>query len=145
MTDAKARLRAMVDENISSIQVMSERMGLEMEEVIFLLNEMIGEGSLEGQVTPDGLRFFRDKVKVSDAPKIELPDEGPAFLRYDTRPGKIIAILGLAVLIIGLGVSYIAAETQSPLFLNVAMMLLGIGTILMMVGGCQVSRRPAPM
>jgi hypothetical protein len=135
----------MIKENISSIQMMSERLGVGMEEVISLLNEMISEGSLEGQVTPDGLRFFREKVKVSEAPKIELRDEGPAFLKYNTRPGKIIAIMGFAVVIVGLGASYMAAEAQSIIFLNASLLLLGIGFILMMLGGCQVSRRPAPM
>jgi hypothetical protein len=145
MTDAKIQLKTLVEDNISSIQMMSERLGFEMQEVVFLLNEMISEGSLEGQVTPDGLRFFRKKVRISEAPKVQVQDEGPAFLKYNTRPGKIIAILGFTIAIVGLGFSFIASESQSALLLNVAMLLLLVGTIIMILGAYQVGRRPAPM
>ncbi|MFW9968147.1 MAG: hypothetical protein ACFFEA_13410 [Candidatus Thorarchaeota archaeon] len=145
MTDAKIRLKTLVEDNISSIQMMSERLGIEMEEVVSLLDEMIIEGSIEGQVTPDGLRFFRSKVRVSEAPKVQVQDEGPAFLKYNTRPGKIIAILGFIAVLAGLGVSYVASESQSVLLLNTAMLLLLAGIIIMILGAYQVGRRPAPM
>ncbi len=145
MTDAKIRLRTLVEDNVSSVQMMSERLGVEMEEVVSLLNEMIGEGSIEGQVTPDGLRFYRSKVRVSEAPRVPVKDEGPAFLKYNTRPGRIMAILGFIAVIAGLGVSFIASESQSVFMLNVSMLLLLVGTIIMILGAYQVGRRPAPM
>ncbi|MFW9911512.1 MAG: hypothetical protein ACFFEU_03520 [Candidatus Thorarchaeota archaeon] len=145
MSHTRTQLREMVEDNISSIQLMSERLGIEMDEVVSILNEMIVEGTLEGQVTPDGLRFFRKDVEVSKAPKIEVVDEVPAFLRYDSRPGKIIATIGLAILLIALGASYIASEIQSSTLLNQAIVMIGIGILLMIIGGYQVGRRPTPM
>ena len=124
---------------------MSDRLGIEMEDVVSMLNEMIGEGSLEGQVTPDGQRFFRKEVEVSKAPRITVSDEGPAFLRYDSRPGKIIGIIGLIVILIGLGISYLASESQSFAMLNQAIAAIGIGILLMIIGGYQIGRRPTPM
>ncbi|MFW9803014.1 MAG: hypothetical protein ACFFFC_10195 [Candidatus Thorarchaeota archaeon] len=145
MSDPRIQLREMVENNISSIQLMSDRLGVEVDKVASMLNEMVTEGSLEGKITLDGLRFFRKDVEVSKAPKIEISDEGPAFLRYDSRPGRIIAIIGLVVVFIGMGVSYFAAESQSLTLLNQAIAAIGIGILLMIIGGYQVSRRPTPM
>ncbi|MHA2140309.1 MAG: hypothetical protein ACXADC_05335 [Candidatus Thorarchaeota archaeon] len=145
MTDTKTRLKSMVDDNISSIQMMGEKLGMELDDVVSLLNEMINEGMIEGHVTGDGLRFFREKVEVSKAPKIHAEDDVPDFLKYDTRPGKIIALIGFIVVIAGLVVSYSASESQSAFLLNAAALLLLAGVFLMMLGGYQVSRRPAPM
>jgi hypothetical protein len=135
----------MVDDNISSIQIMSEKLSMEMNKVESLLNEMISEGFVEGHVTADGLRFFREKVKVSEAPTIPAEDDMPDFMSYNTRPGKIIAIIGLIVVVAGLIVSYISSESHSPFLLNAAALLLLAGFILMMLGGYQVSRRPVPI
>ena len=145
MSDPKTQLRELVENNISSIQLMSDRLGVEMEDVVSILNEMIVEGSLEGQVTPDGQRFFRKDVEVSKAPKMAVSDEGPAFLRYDSRPGKIIGIIGLIAILIGLGLSYLASESQSFTMLNQAEAAIGIGILLIVIGGYQIARRPTPM
>ncbi|MHA2118814.1 MAG: hypothetical protein ACW98J_07830 [Candidatus Thorarchaeota archaeon] len=145
MTDTKTRLKAMVDENVSSIQLMSERLGVEMDEVVTLLEEMISDGSVEGQVTQDGLRFFRETVKVSEAPKIPVQQDVPDFMKYDSRPGKIMVIIGFAIIVAGLVVSYMASDSHSAFLLYEAAFLLLIGIILIMLGGCQVGRRPTPM
>ena len=145
MTDYKDRLKTMVEENISSIQVMSEKLGVESEEIVSLLNEMISEGMIEGHVTSDGLRFFRERIKVSEAPKIPAHEDVPAFLKYNTRPGRIVAVLGFIVVIAGLVVSYVSSESQSPFLLNAAALLLLVGFLLICLGGYQVGRRPAPM
>jgi hypothetical protein len=144
MKDTRTRLKVMIDENVSSIQLMSERLGVEMDEVVSLIKEMIAEGSVEGQVAQDGLRFFREKVKVSEAPKIPVHQDVPDFIKYDSRPGKISVIIGLAIAITGLGVSYMASESHSAYLLNAAAILLLVGAIMIMVGGCQVGRRPTP-
>lgn len=74
----------MVESNINLIQPMSDRLCVEMEDVVSMLNVMTSEGSLEGQVIPDGQRFYRKDVEVSKAPQIGVSDNGPAFLKYDS-------------------------------------------------------------
>jgi len=145
MSDAKSQLKQMIENNISSIQLMGERLGIGMVDVVSLLNEMIAEGSAEGHFTSDGRRFFRKDVEVSKAPKIEMSDEDPNFLKYDSRPGRIITIIGLVIVLIGMGVSYFAAESQSLTLLDAAIVAIGIGILLMIIGGYQVSQRPTPM
>lgn len=145
MTDTKTQLKDMINENVSSIQIMSDKLEIEMEEVIALLNELLADGSIEGTITKDGLRFFRDKVKLSDRPSVTIEDEGPKFLKYNTRPGKIITIIGFSIVICGLVLSYVASSTHSFEMLNLTALVLAIGLGCMMIGGYQVARRPTPI
>lgn len=145
MTDSKIRLKGLIDENISSIQILSEKLDIEMDEVLVLLNELLMDGEIEGHITPDGLRFFREKVKISDRPAVSVEDEGPEFLRYNTRPGKIIVLIGFIIIIFGLILSYVASSTHSFDILNMTALVLAIGLLCMMIGGYQIARRPTPM
>ena len=145
MTDTKTRLKVMVDANVSSIQLMSERLCVEMDEVVSLLEEMISAGSVEGHITQDGQRFFRETVKVSEAPKIPIQQDDPDFIKYDAHPGKIMVIIGFVLIVAGLVVSFMSSESHSTYLPNEAAFLLLIGVILMMLGGCQIGRRPTPM
>jgi hypothetical protein len=100
---------------------------------------------VEGHVTQDGQRFFRETVKVSEAPKIPVQQDVPDFMKYDARPGKIMVIIGFVLIFAGLVISFMSSESHSAFLLYEAAFLLLIGVILMMIGGCQISRRPTPM
>ena len=111
MNEKKEMLVSLVAEhNVSAIITMSEKLKIEPEEVVELVNELLSEGKLQGTITEDGSRFFRSNVKVSDAPIIEREEKLPEFLTYDTRPGYTISILGAIVLVGGALVSRFASD-----------------------------------
>ena len=64
MSEAKEQLvHFILDEDLSSIQLMSWRLGISQEEVRGILDELIGEGKLIGYISKDGARFFRHDLK----------------------------------------------------------------------------------
>ena len=100
MNDKKEKLVSLImNHNVSAIAILSEKLALDQDAVIELINELISENGLHGMVSEDGVRFFKSDAKVSDAPVIHRDDKLPEFLSYDTRPGKIVAIIGFIVLI----------------------------------------------
>ncbi len=109
MNENKEKLvNLVVEHNVSAIMILSEKLKLDPEAVIELINELISEDKLHGMISEDGKRFFRSDAKVSDAPVIHRDEYMPEFLSYDTRPGKAIAIIGFIVLIGGGLVNYYA-------------------------------------
>ena len=130
-----------VKHNVSAIVTMSEKLEIEQEAVIELINELVGENQLYGSVTEDGSRFFRSDAKVSEAPVIEREEKMPEFLSYDTKPGFIIAIIGAIILLSGSLVSINAADTTEQ---NFAAGLFLIGMFIMFVGLYLVTKRKTP-
>lgn len=83
----KDRLAHMVkDENLSSIEVMSDEVGVSQDEVRTMLQELLEQGVLKGRITEDGMRFFQDGAKVSEHPSIPTKEEEPEFLKFNTKP-----------------------------------------------------------
>lgn len=90
----------LVEQNWSSVDMMSERLGLAPEDTQKMLLELVEEGKIVGRLTPDGERFFKTDVKVSDAPVIASTQEVEAE-GSDARPGILIMITGVALYVIG--------------------------------------------
>ncbi|MHA1136335.1 MAG: hypothetical protein ACTSSE_07605 [Candidatus Thorarchaeota archaeon] len=142
MSDKKEKLvNLIVELNVSAIITMSEKLEIEPEAVIEMINDLISEGKLHGQITEDGARFFRSDVKVSDAPVIEREGAPPDFLSYDSRPGYAIAIIGAIILIAGGVVSINAVDTTEQDF---AAGLFMIGMFILFGGLYLLTKRKTP-
>ncbi len=142
MEDKKEKLVSLIiDHNVSAIVKFSEKLELDKEEVIELLNELVAEERLHGSITDDGTRFFRSDAKVSTAPVIEREENLPEFLSYNTRPGYIIALIGMCILVAA-GVTSVSAPdiTQQ----NFGAVLFFVGLVVLFVGAWFVARRKTP-
>ncbi len=143
MTDIRGRLKSLVTEHhLSSIALLSQRLGVDPKIVQELLLTMVEEGTLRGRISDDGARFFRDDVTSEDhrVTSQSEDDELPAFMRYNERPGYIVAVLGLsimsiAILLLQLSGSDIALE-------NLSFVILLVGVFTMLCGCYHIGRRP---
>lgn len=99
-TDIHGRLVELIQGNVSSVEFISEELGLTEEETGTILTELILDGTIKGSLTEDGSRFFRSDTKKSTLPQGVI--EQDYELKYpDTRLGKIVTIVGLAMFIVG--------------------------------------------
>ncbi|RDE15243.1 MAG: hypothetical protein C4K48_04150 [Candidatus Thorarchaeota archaeon] len=130
-----------LQENISAIVILSERTGLKTDDVVDMINELMSKGRLKGTLTEDGSRFFKSSVKVSDARVIPREEKLPAFLSYNTKPGKVTAIVGLLILASGGIVTILATDLVEQ---NFAVLLILIGLVLLLLGLYFIARRGSP-
>ncbi len=102
---------------------------------------MVSAGEISGYLSGDGTRFFSTEVKKSAAPALPADEEPPAFLRFNTTPGRILATLGLIIII----ASYLSLTLNSSVEIqNISAGALFLG-ILVMCGGCYwISMRKTP-
>ena len=141
MKDSKRIVQDLVEDNVSATEIMSSRTGIPKSEVIALLEELLSDGPIQGHLTKDGERFFRDDAKVSEKPSLPGEIDEPEFMSYDTRPGRLLAMIGFIIVIVGLVIVSIAADFTMQ---NIAATILLIGTALLLVGCYQIGRRKAP-
>jgi len=142
LEDKKSELVKLISEqNISAIVTLSERLSINTEDVIVLINELLSMGELEGSLTDDSSRFFKSSVKVSIAPVISREDELPSFLTYNTRLGKIVTLIGFLVLAGGLIVNAFAQDIQEQ---NFAAILILLGLLVFFIGLYWITRRGTP-
>jgi hypothetical protein len=142
MYDKKEKLVSLImNHNVSAIAILSEKLELDQDAVIELINELVSENGLHGIISEDGVRFYRSDAKVSDAPVIHREDKMPEFLSYDTRPGKVIAIIGFIVLI-GAGlVNYYSTDVTEE---NFAAILFLVGLAIFLSGLYLVTKKETP-
>ncbi|MHA1927752.1 MAG: hypothetical protein ACTSV2_04125 [Candidatus Thorarchaeota archaeon] len=142
MHDNKEKLVSLImKHNVSAIAILSEKLKLDEEAVIELINELISENGLHGMISEDGVRFFRSDAKVSDAPVILRDDKLPEFLSYDTRPGKVIATIGFIILIgSGLILNYATDITEE----NFGAGLFLVGLVIFLAGLYLVTKKDTP-
>ncbi len=134
-------IRLIMIENISAIVTMSDKLGIDPDRVILLINELLSAGELEGSLTEDCSRFFKSTVKVSTAPVISREEELPDFLTYTTRPGKVVAVIGFLILAGGLIVNAFALDIEEQ---NFAAILILIGLLVFLIGLYLIARRGTP-
>jgi hypothetical protein len=130
-----------INENVSAIQILEDRLGISEDEVIELINELVDEGGLVGTLTDDGKRFFKSEVKLSAAPAIEREDAPPDFMRFNTKPGIITAIIGFIMVGAGVTVNSYAAD---PIEQNFAAILIFLGIFVAIVGLYCLAQRKTP-
>lgn len=130
-----------IKRNVSAIITMSEKLGVEPDVVIELINELVTEGKLRGNITKDETRFFRSDAKVSDAPVIAREDKLPEFLSYNVRPGIAISIIGAIILVGGAVANANATDFTEQ---NFAAGLFLVGLLVMFFGLYLVAKRNPP-
>jgi len=133
--------KLILQENISAIAVLSERTGLKPDDVIDMINELMGKGRLNGTFTEDGLRFFKSTVKLSGARVIHSEEKLPEFLSYNTKRGKVTAIVGLLILVSGAIISVLVSDVQGQ---NFAALLILFGLVVFLFGLYFIARRGSP-
>ena len=142
MEGKKSQLIKLIQtENISAIVTMSEKLKVDPEDVIIIINELLSSGVLQGSITEDGSRFFKSTVKVSAAPVIQRDDELPKFLSYNTRPGKFTAVIGFLILAGGVIFNAFASNIEEQ---NFATIFILIGLLVLLVGLYLIARRGTP-
>ncbi|TFG12823.1 hypothetical protein EU537_08345 [Candidatus Thorarchaeota archaeon] len=143
MTDIKDKLVRMIkNQDISSIELMANSLGIPEAQVQDLLIELTEEKRLNGYLTPDGRRYFSRDVKPSQKPAVHKEGKQPRFLEYDTRPGRIVAVIGLILVAAAIVFLFQAGGDLVRENFGTALLLIGL---LIMMGGCyQIGRRPTP-
>lgn len=142
MKEKASELTALInDENVSAIQTMVDELEISPEEVRELIQELLASGAIQGSMTEDGKRFFKSDVKLSDAPSIPIGDQTPSFMKFDTRPGIIASVAGLAVIIFGLIINSNAIPGLSQ---ETGVIVLFIGIIILFSGMYCLSMRKTP-
>ena len=63
----------LVEQNWSSVDMMSERLGLTPEDTQRMLLELVEGGKIAGRLTPDGGRFFKTDIKLITANGTSIP------------------------------------------------------------------------
>jgi hypothetical protein len=120
---------------------LSERTGLKTDDVADLINELMSKGKLNGTLTEDSSRFFKSTVKVSDARVIPREEKLPEFLSYNTKPGKVTAIVGFLILASGGLATVLASDLQEE---NFAALLIFVGLLVFLLGLYFIARRGSP-
>jgi len=143
VTNMKERLVHLVTvDDLSSIQMMSSKVGIPQEEVRTLLTELTQEGTLNGHLTEDGERYFKHDAKVSEAPVIDRIEDVPDFMKFNIRPGQIAAIFGLIVAVIGAYALMTAGDNLQMENFGAVLTLIGVAII--MAGSFYLSMRKTP-
>ncbi|MFW9770376.1 MAG: hypothetical protein ACFFF9_05685 [Candidatus Thorarchaeota archaeon] len=139
MAEKKQELVKFVnEENVSAIVLLADMLDLTNDEVRTLITESIADGSLKGSITEDGQRFFKNDISVSEAPVIHSDESLPAFMEFDTRPGRITSFIGL--IIITIGVIFFSGMGQQ----DIGAIVLFVGVFLLFSGLFCLARRKTP-
>lgn len=143
MTNMREKLVHLITvDDLSSVQMFSSKLGISQEEVRILLTELTQEGTLDGYLTEDEERYFRHDAKVSEAPVIHRKESIPDFMKFDTRPGRIAAIFGLALATIG---AYGLMNAGDNLEMeNISAVLTLIGVVVTIAGAFYLTMRKTP-
>lgn len=143
MTEMHDHILKLIKEGtLSSIELISKKVGVTEEETIEIIEELIKVGKLDGHFSEDKKRFFKSDVKLSEAPAIPRDEKEPDFIHYNTRPGKILIIIGFITLLIGgIGLLVFQADILAQEQFSVIALF---GIIIMMAGGYQIGSRKTP-
>ncbi len=142
MSGKKDELVSLVmNENVSAIQILVDRLGITSDEVIKLINELLNESKLDGTLTEDGTRFFKTDVKMSEAPAIERDEDPPDFMSFNAKPGIITAIVGFIVIAVGVIINSLSSDVLEQ---NFAAILILLGLFIAFSGLYFLSKRKTP-
>lgn len=137
MTDSYSKIVYLVENNVSSVDMISESLQLNPEEIRGILAKLAQEGRIKGHLTADGSRFFKSELKISDAPRMESM-EGLEIPKTNTKPGLLVIVLGFVAYAIGNFLVRLGGEQSFLWGLGGAITLAG--PIIILVGMFIVSR-----
>jgi transposase-like protein len=136
-------VKLVVERDLSSIELISEILGIDQEQTVAAILELVEEGQITGNLTSDQTRFFKAEVELSEKPVIPRKrEEAPGFLDFDPRPGRIVAALGTIVFIVGI-VGYLLFPDDFNLS-NVFAVVMLIGIVLASCGCYYLGTRKTP-
>ncbi len=97
----KQSLTIIINETgLSSVEAMSEQLGIDEKLTSNLLRDLVNEGAVAGHLTEDASRFFRTDVKQSDAP-IAIENQELEVNTAKRGYGIYVPIAGLVIFIAG--------------------------------------------
>ncbi len=134
-------IELIMNQSVSGIQILTDRLEITSDEVIELINELLEEGELKGTLTEDGTRFFKSEVKLSAAPTIGRDDDQPDFMTFNARPAIVTMIVGFIIIVLGLIVNVFALDVVEQSF---AAILIFFGLMIFFAGLYLLSRRKTP-
>jgi hypothetical protein len=144
MDEAKSKLVSLVnDKDISAVQLMADRLGIDEDGVRKLLIELVEEGLLDGHISEDGRRFFKSKVNVQATPETVEQEYVPEFMKYNTKIGKLVAYIGIMIMV--LAGAFVVFLSNSVYYQNLGLVLLLVGLIITLAGLYWIGRRKTPM
>ncbi|MBD3408276.1 MAG: hypothetical protein GF411_19290 [Candidatus Lokiarchaeota archaeon] len=97
-TDKDKLVNLIKTSSMSSIDIMSERLEISVEETLALIHEAIDEGLIQGTITEDESRFYRTDIDESSEPSSQKEIE---ILKISSPVGKYVIIIGFASFIAG--------------------------------------------
>ena len=128
MEEKTQRLVSLIlEENVSSIVLLSTRLLLEEDVIRDLVESLVKEGTLTGSLTADGSRFYKGEIYV---PKFTI-EELPEYTKFNSQPGKIALMWGIVILSISSIGILLAPNNEIETFFY---LLTFFGVLLMIVG-----------
>jgi len=138
-------IELVTEKKLSSIQMISEIMDIDQEVTTTLLKHLLEEGTVNGSLSEDETRFFSSYTKVSSAPTIpSVETDGIVEFEPNSPIGKITAISGLLMLIIGSIVRTITIEGSRLNFDTAGTAVFMIGFVALIAGWIIVSKQNPP-
>ncbi len=131
-----------MDRDISAIQIMASDLLTDEDTIRTLLQELLSEGRIDGYITEDGKRFFKKKLPLHPSTEHKQEDV-PEFLRYNTAPGRFLALVGVILMI--MAGALLALFPRNIYYENVGVTLLLIGVAIALSGCYYIGRRKTPM
>lgn len=115
--------RLVAEQNMSSVTMISEELGIDEDTARVYLQDLVEKGELSGYITEDGSRFFKRDVHMTSAPIVASHEEWIPET-HDTKLGKVIFVVGIALVIAGQAVPRLLVNDFS----------IGMGAALAMLG-----------
>ncbi len=141
--DTKLRLHDLVTfSKISSIELISEQIGIDEETIKEFLQDLVDEGSIIGTLTEDGKRFYLSDVKISTAPIVTHEEYATKPQVKTTKHAKVISLTGIVMMVLGSILrSFVAIDIR---FDNVGTAVFMLGIVVLVVGWMLISRANPP-
>ena len=117
------------EQNMSSVTMISEQLGIDEDTTRAYLHQLVETGELKGYITEDGSRFFKSEVHLTSAPVIASHEDWIPE-SHDTKSGKIIFVLGLALIMAGQAVPRLLINDPFSIGVGAALAMIGFVTLL---------------
>ena len=124
-------------EGYSSILFISERLDVNQETVLELLQKLIDAGKIQGTLSSDNTRFFKSEVKISSAPALPHQEPVVTVVKPNVKLGLYAIVAGIVIISVGLLLPQFVFELAES-GINAAVVMSGFATLL--AGLCYISR-----
>ncbi len=141
--DTKLKLHDLVSiYKMSSIEMISEQIGLDEETTKEYLQELVEEGSISGSISADGTRFFLSGITISSTPTVPHEEIPMVTGFHSSRQALAITLTGLIMIIAGSITRGLASIDFR--FDNVGTAVFMMGLLILIVGWVLYSKANPP-